>query len=357
MKRSSEALEGQTSGGVSDEDPEEVEARTLAWGVWSLALVATVAAVLSRAVAPSLLGVWEGADHIIAAATLGAAVLSQLVAVGSSAVIIGLVLGTVKSAQPQYIRAFSVGVAMLVLLALSISSVNQQLPEKSRMVVAGAAALLVLVSMRVSARIFTLRAASLALGGVAVAGLVRMVSTALASHAIDTAAPMWATAAKVSATVYWLVDVSALGLCLAVLTTQARGDRRLRRPRWTTLGIVLVVPLFFMLAVSLGQEPERTGFVALVTNIARNNRVLPGPLIPLPIQQYLEVLRWVAAAAMLWIMPRSRLLAGALALALFSRSTLEVPLCAAAAVVGALAIGLHQPPNLSEEALHLSERA
>lgn len=318
--------------------------------VWGLALLATVAAILSRAIAPSLLGVWEGADHIIAAVSLGSAVTSQLFAVCSSAVVIGLVLSTVKSDLPQYLRAFAVGVAMLVLLALSISSVAQTLPESSRMVVAGSAALLVLLSAQVSSRIFTLRAGALVLGLVAVAALVRVACVATASHALQIGSLDWGRAARVLSTVHWAIDSCALGLALAVLTTHARAHSTLRRPRWAVLGVVLVLPLFFVLGVAIGgNDPERTGIVALVSNIAHHNRVLPAPHLPAQLRNYVEALRWVGAFGLLAVVPRSRLMAGALALALFSRSTLEVPLCAAASVIGALAIGLHPSPDLETD--------
>lgn len=313
--------------------------------IWALSALATVAAVLSRAVAPSLLGVWEGADHIIAFVTLAGAASSQLVAIGSAALVIGLVLGAVKSPLPQYVRAFSVGVGMLVLLALSISAIDVPLPSKSRMVVAGAASILVLMAARVSARIFTLRAASVALGAVAVAGLMRVVTVSMANHALEVASMGWGTGARVAATAHWAIDAVAVGFALAVLITHPQRRRRLRRPRWTLLGVVLTVPLVFVALVQLGADPERTGVVVLLSNIAHHNRILPAAFVPEQVRTYMEVLRWVAAAALLGVAPRSRMMAGALALALFTRSTLEVPLCAAAAVIAAFAVALHPGPN------------
>lgn len=313
--------------------------------MWALALLGTLAAVLSRALAPSLLGVWEGADHIIAFVTLAGAASSQLVGLGSSALVIGLVLGTVKSPLPQYVRAFSVGVGMLVLLALGISAIDVPLPSNSRMVVAGAASILVLLAVRLSSRIFTLRAASVALGAVAVAGLLRVVTVSMANHALDVASAEWGIAARVAATVHWVVDAVAVGFALAVLTAHPRRHRRLERPRWALLALVLALPLLFVALVELGADPERTGVVVLASNIAHHNRILPAAFLPEELRSYVEVLRWVAAAAILAVAPRSRMMAGALAFALFTRSTLEVPLCAAAAIIAALAVALHPGPD------------
>jgi hypothetical protein len=194
--------------------------------------------------------------------------------------------------------------------------------------------------------LYTLRAGALAFSAVSVAGLLRVVCVATASFAIDTASVPWAQGARVLATAQWVVDVLAMGLALAVLALHPQRGRRLAKPRWALLGIVGTLPLFFLIGVALGaDDPERTGWVALVSNVAHHNRVLPTPYLPVQLRNYVEALRWVSAAALIVVAPRSRLMAGALALALFTRSTLEVPLCAAAAVIGALAVGLHPGPD------------
>ena len=323
--------------------------RDVGGAIWGLALVATLAAMLSRALAPSLLGVWEGADHIIAAVTLAGAVSSQTVAVGSALMVLVLVLGAVRSSLPHYLRAFSVGVGMLVMLALCISAIDITLPPKSRLVVAGSAALLVFIAAWLSSRLYTLRAASLALAAVAAAGVFRIITVLVAGHALDTASIEWGIGARVVGTLHWVLDLVAMAVAIAIVVSQPRRGRRLRTRRWTVLGLLVVIPLFFLLGVQLASDPERGGVVLLVSNIAHHNRILPVPYVPSMLLTYVEVLRWGAAVALLSINPRSRAMAGALALVLFSRSTLEVPLCSAAVVIAALAVALH-PSQLPPEA-------
>ncbi len=349
--------------GAEEAEPTDVEARAPGSGhasgseprqavdssVWALAAVATVATVLSRALAPSLLGVWEGADHVIAAVTLASALTSQLFAVGCAVVVVGLVLGTVKSPLPHHLRAAAVGVGMLVLLALSISSVDVPLPSSSRMVVAGAAAVLVVLSARLSARIYTLRAASLALGAVAVAGFLRVVTVGSATRALEVASSTWGTAARVVGTGAWVFDAGALALAAAILTAHPRREQRLGRPRWGVLAVVCGLPALFVVGVLLSSDPERTGLVVLVANVAHYNRVLPDTFVPEHLTTFVEVLRWTVAAGLLAFTPRSRMMAGALALLILARSTLEVPLSAAAVVVAALAVALHPGPDIERD--------
>ena len=325
--------------------PRAATERDIPRAVWAVGMLATLAAVLSRAVGPSLLGVWEGADHVIAAVTLAAAGTSQLLAVSCLLLVIGLVLATLMSTRPQYVRALSVGVGMLLLLALGISAVDLPLPSQSRLVVGTAAVFLVLASARLSARIYTLRAPALAVGLVALAGLFRVATVLMATLAIDGSSSTLGWLARALATLHFGLDLCAIGLVLAVLVLHPRGTA-LRRPRWWALAVVVGLTVLLMVGVWLGSDPERSGVVALLSNIAHHNRILPAPVVPEMARVFVEFLRWVAAAVLLAVVPRSASVAGALALALFSRSTVEVPLSAVAAVIAALALGVHPSPEM-----------
>jgi hypothetical protein len=312
--------------------------------LWLLAVVSTLAAILSRALEPALLGVWERSDHVIHAVRLGAAGGSQLAAVGSSACVIGLVLTAVKSPLPSYLRAFGVGVGMLTLLALALSAVAVPLPESSRLVVAASSSLLALLALRTPVRLHALRAGALVLGAAAASGVLRIGTIALMSYPPDSPAEAWGVAARLLATLGWVVDVAAVLLAAAVVCTAPRrglaGSRK-TRVRWAAVAAVVLVPLLVIAGANAGTEPERSGLPVLLGNIVRLLQILPEPYVPGVARAALETMRWVTAVANLVVVPRSRMLAASLTLALCSAGTTEVPLCAAALVVSALALALH----------------
>ncbi len=314
--------------------------------MWGLAILALAAALISRAFEPALPGVWVGVDHIITAVKLGAALLSQLVAVVSAAVVVGLIVATVRSTLPAYLRAYAVGAGVLVVLAVMIASAVR-LPHVSRLVVAGAAALLVLLCARFSVRIFTHRAAALILAAMAAAGLVRVLAIALSPLAVAGASPAVLAAVRSVVTLASATELAGLILALIWLVSQpGSGQVKLPRPRWILAGGLLLVAGGVLFVVVRGQDPEASGVSVLLARAVQELQTQPQPYGPAVVRGYLEIVNWLVVLAILIFNPRGRLMSASVALALVARSTLEIPLCAALLAIGALVLSLHPGPDL-----------
>jgi len=307
------------------------------------------AALVSRGLEPALPGVWVGADHVITAVKLGAALGSQLVAVVSAMVVIGLVLATVRSTLPAYLRAYAVGAGVLVVLAVMIASAVR-LPHMSRLVVAGGAALLVLLAMRLSARIFTHRAASLTLAAMALAGLVRILAIVLSTLTAPGSSWVLLAAVRTSATLSSLLEVIGIVVALAWLVSQPEADQaRSRRLRWIVPALLVVATSAVLYVAHRGQDPEAAGASVLVARAVRELLTSPAPYTPEVVRSFVEILTWLVLLATLIFNPRGRMMSATVALALVARGSLEVPLSAALLLIGALALAHHPGPDLRTE--------
>lgn len=314
--------------------------------LWIMALIAVVAALVSRGVAPALPGVWVGVDHAITGLKLGAALISQFFAVSSAAVIIGLVLGTVRSALPAYLRAFAAGTGVLCILAVMIASAVR-LPHASRLVLAVATGALAVMGGLSAARFFTSRAPAIVIGSVAVAGLVRVLTILLAGQARS---DVVVVVARVTATVSWLFEVASIVVAIVWLLTQPRvvsGElRRPVRPRWWLLGALIAAAAAVGTSVVIGSAPDAKGAPLLLARSVEHLLANPSPY-GLPwAREVVEVVRWLVVVAVMVVNPRGRMMASSVALALVATGVLEVPLCAAALVIAVLSLGLHPGPDL-----------
>jgi hypothetical protein len=311
----------------------------------ALALLAFVAALLSRVVEPALPGVWVGIDHLITAVRLVAAGSAQLFAVSSAATVVLLVVHTAKSALPAWLRAASVAAGGLVALAVMIAS-TLTLPASSGLVLGGAAAALgVLVAVHI-ARYYTLRAAALVLALLAGAGIVRLGAVAVAEWAGPLSEGPLLLAVRIASTVAWVFH--ALALVVSAVWTATHNGGGSRVWRGVLLALVAAATVMVVLVAKRGEDPEASGVVLFVARATRQLVVEPGPFIPILGQ-------WVVACAAQLVVPfvlttvRDRILAGAVALGLVAGSTLDVPLCAAALATAALALAHHPGPEFRRD--------
>ena len=321
--------------------------------LWTLALVAGLSALSARALEPALPGIWVGVDHIITGVKLIGAVASQLFAVASTAVIIGLVLSTVKSSLPAYLRAFSVGAGVLTILAVMIASAVR-LPEMSRLVLAGTTALLAILCIQLSARLFSLRAASLVLGFVALAGVVRIPTIVLTELGQAADADTFVLLARIAATIASLLEIAAV--LVAVVWVMSAGRARAkpnaktaRWPRGVAVGAVVTLAVVTTYLAALGGELEASKSLLLISRSWRELLTNPAPYTPELARVFVEVTRYALVATVLILRPRGPLMSAAVAFGLVAGGALEVPLCAASLVIGALALALHPGPDLRHD--------
>jgi hypothetical protein len=316
--------------------------------LWVMTLLATIAALTMRGIEPALPGIWVGIDHVITTVKLGGAISSQLFAISSTAVVIGLVMATVQSSLPAYLRAFSVGAGVLTILAVMIAAAVR-LPDGSRLVLAATTAILALMCVHLSARLFTLRAASLVVACVAFAGLVRVPTIVLSDMEGAKEIASLVMAARGLATVSALLEGAAVLIALSWLITQPGVDREGRSkpesPRFVTLAVLVVFAGVLTWLVSLGRDPEASRGLLLTARAATEMLSNPTPYLPETVRLLVVVSRWCLVVAVLVLRPRGAMMSASVALALVAAGSLEVPLCAVSLVMGSLALALHPGPT------------
>ncbi|MEM6786905.1 MAG: hypothetical protein AAF715_05250 [Myxococcota bacterium] len=341
----SDGDDGAPSSGVPAEgaavgDPRRAGGALLLVG---LATLAAVASLLSRGLAPALPGVWLGVESAIRNTKLVGALASQLLAVCSSALVIALVVTVVKADRPGFLRAMSVGVGVLTVLAVMIASAVP-LPDPSLLVLATGVGLLAALSAVRSARSVAVRAPAVVVLLLAGAGVMRVGVILLSHVAFDWMSGGAADAARV------LVTLSAVPVMVAVvfaLVWMIRApSARPQMLRWVALmgltaGLGLVVAL-----AQLGEDPEAGGVPLLVARTLHELGFRPRPLGPALLFNALVALRWLTAAALLVAVPRASGLAACVALALVAGGHLEVPLYAAGMVVSSMVLTLHADHTL-----------
>lgn len=310
-----------------------------------LAVLAAIASFTTRGLGPALPGVWLGVESYITSTKVVAALTSQLFAVSSSAIVIGLVLAVVRGDKPAYLRAFSVGVGVLTILAVMIASAVP-LPDASRLVLAFGVGLLAALCAGLSLRLFTLRAPALVVALMAGSGLLRILVILLSQLAFERMSQLTADVARV------LVTVSAVPVAAAVVFSLVWVARvpceSGSRVRWgVLLGTMATLGVLVALA-QLGADPEAGGVPLLIARTLHEMGLRPRPFGPSLLYSAFEGLRWLAAIAVLVTGPRTRPLAAAVALALLGGGTIEVPLSAVATVVAALILVLHPGPTVDD---------
>ncbi len=292
------------------------------------------AGLLARGLSPALVGVWVGADGVISGVQLAAANLTQLFAIAALALVVGQVLATSAAALPPSFRVLSVGVVGLVAMAV-VSGMFLDLPPASTVISGLSAALIALAAVRRGLRLAHCRMASLVLGAVAIAGLLRLCAVGagylIESHELAALAPV----PGLVATVALLGELGAILLALGWL------GRSPRRPELLVVAAVLVgAAAAIAYLSSRGGETGADNVVVLLHRVLEHLRTAPIPLVPAVVVHAVEALGWLVAAAVLlkrWSPPA---LPAAVALALLARGTLEAPLGAVALLLAALAVAL-----------------
>jgi len=318
--------------------------------IWFVALLAMLAALLARAIEPALPGVWFGIDHVITAVKLGGALASQLFAVVSSAVVIGLVLSTVRTTSlPAYFRAYSVGAGVLVILAVMVASARK-LPQGATLVLAAASGALAIMAARLSVRFVNLRGAALVIGFAAIGGVVRIVSILLAELTTLTGSDVALTSARIAATGASAFEIFAVVTAAVWYVRRSRAERVRRRwPRWPTLTLAIVCAVLGIIAALRGRDADVSGGELFVARALTELLHHPEPYLPWFVRAFFELSTWCVTLVTLLLCPRTRLMSAAVALGLVAGITLEVPLCAMALSIAALTLVHHPGPDLREE--------
>ena len=354
------ATDGRPTGDVDDR-------HGLGMALWLTAFLTVVAALLVRAIQPALPGVWVGVGHVITALKLAGALSSQLCAVASAALIVAMVVVVARGSLPSGLRAFSVGVAMMVVLSLLISTgmlatvirwlmgrrLTVRLPVESALVLAGAVGVFVMAAAHLRSRLHALRGPSLVVGAVGTSSLVRVVAVGCAYIAQRSGSATVHAVSRSLATLGFVLELVAVTVALVWMASAwpQRPAGRARKSGLALLAVVLVVAALTSYLTLAGRDPEARGIAVLFARAAERLTSHPLPYLPGLVIAFVEAVSWLLVLSTLLLVVRGRLLAAAVALALLARGGLESPLAAAALALAACALIVAEPSYPPDEAL------
>ncbi|WP_437909258.1 hypothetical protein WME95_16200 [Sorangium sp. So ce327] len=309
-----------------------------------LAVLALLAMILGRMVAPAMVGLAVGIERAVHTIELAGAGASQLFAIGAIVVAMALISAVVRSRVPYALRIGAIVAGSFVILVVLHATV-QRVPDLSAALIGVSAAILALGSAWEALRVPFVRPVAAALGLIGASALVRLAGVLLAVWANDRGSKALAGATSSVATAAFALDA------LAVLAaTVALGAGREARPRdaepppprlVSPLSLVALASALFATRAALAGAADDASMVEALFRRALDRLLTrPAPVVPLSIQLFVAALSVVVVALALVAPPRLPALGGALALLLVAGSAPEVPLGALSLVIAALCIAL-----------------
>ncbi|WP_437593158.1 hypothetical protein [Sorangium sp. So ce1000] len=309
-----------------------------------LAVLALLAMLLGRMVAPAMVGLAVGIERAAHTIELAGAGASQLFAIGAIVVAMALINAVVRSRVPYALRIAAIVAGSFVILVVLHATV-QRVPDLSAALIGVSAAILALGSAWEALRVPFVRPVAAALGLVGASALVRLAAVLLAVWANDSGSKTLAGATSSVATAAFALD--ALAVLAATVALGVGREARPReaeapRPRLVSpLSLVALASALFATRAALAGAVDDASMVEALFRRALDRLLTrPAPVVPLSIQLFVAALSVVVVALALVAPPRLPALGGALALLLVARSAPEVPLGALSLVIAALCVAL-----------------
>ena len=302
-------------------------------------ILGILSALIDRALAPAMSGVWTGAGTAISFVESTAHIASQLFAILGVALAVGAVVAVSRAPLHAAFRVFSVGVVGLVSMAVA-SAIFIRLPEASTAIAALGASLLGLIAALRRNRFPVSRAASLILGAAACAGLFHVATVGL-GHAYLEGVDRW-QGVSLASTVVVLKSISVFfqGIAVALAVGWAAWRSQLWLSITLLVGLLTVAGLLVYVAAG-GAALEAGGLTVLLNRAFDRLLTEPAPyIIPAVGRAFVEVLAWLVAATVLLKRWPLRFLPACVALIMVARGALDAPLCALSLVIAALWIAL-----------------
>ncbi len=309
-----------------------------------LAVLALLAMILGRMLAPAMVGLAVGIERAAHAVELAGAGASQLFAIGAIVIAMALIGAVVRSRVPYALRIAAIVAGSFVILVV-LHATAQRVPDLSAALIGVSAAILALGSAWDALRIPFMRPVAAALGLVGASALVRLTGVFLAVWANDRGSKALAGATSSVATAAFALD--ALAVLVATVALGARREARPRdaeppRPRLVSpLSLAaLALSLLVTRAALAGAADDASMIETLFRRALDRLLTRPAPVVPLSMQLFVGALSVVVVALALIAPPRLPVLGGALALLLVARSAPEVPLNALSLLIAALCVAL-----------------
>jgi hypothetical protein len=298
-----------------------------------LAVVAVIALLSGRVVAPALKGVAVGTGNLVQGVGLLGAVSSQVFAFAGSMTAIVTIMAASRSRLPASVRFSALLLGGFAVLP-TIWALQAPVPELSAALVAGSAALLALVASSAAVTSPFARAPALVVALIASGGVFRLAAIGLVYAAAVPRFAGVATAVPAIAVVSFVCDGIAVAVALAWVAAR---NRKLTSP-WTTLA--LLVALVATRQALAGQAADARAVDLFCWRAAAYLQTLPLAPMPAALRIFVAFLAPLTAVAALLSRDCVRPLAAAIALALAARGALEMPPCALMLIVAALAAAL-----------------
>ncbi len=295
-----------------------------------LAALGLGATLVARGLAPALPGSRSGIAVWIALSDQLGAFLSQLLALYGLLLGTWLILATVRAGRlPGWYRTTSVPVAAAVMVFTALATGSPLRPGWTAWLGVGTALFAVTAAARALSRSET-RAAGFVLGAMALGALLDILGRVIAVRASEQALSALFNLGRVIATASFTCKVTSL--LLVALWLAAR--------RWLTTAIVLIVLVAGLVAVSIGvthaSDADATWWTVLVSRALAGLMRHPAPLVAPAFRSVVELSLVLAAIAVLLARRPPRPLLAIVALALVSRGSTDIPLCAMLLTVAAL---------------------
>ncbi|MEB2310615.1 MAG: hypothetical protein OZ921_13990 [Sorangiineae bacterium] len=302
-----------------------------------LAVMALLAWVSARGIAPALPGSSAGLARWIALGDRVAALLSQLVVLIGSLVAFRLIVGTLREHRLGVVyrlAAVPIGAGVLTLI---MASASREQDAPLLFLLAVASALLALAAAPLALADARSRALGLTLALAGLAAFLHVFSRAIAIHASSQALASLYRTSRVVATVALGADV----VMLVVVAAWLVAPRRLRGAAVLGAGLALAALIVWGAARGSGLDAPLWEVIAArsLSDLAR----APAPLVATWVSAFLELAVMVVALGAVLFPGRVAAVGAAMALALLARSSADVPALAlcllVAAMMGALLSG------------------
>jgi hypothetical protein len=298
-----------------------------------LAVIGVLALIFGRLLGPSWAGIAVGMGRIIRFMEVAGGALTQLFAMAAIVLTMGELLALTGSRSSYLVRTLAIVAGGLAII-VTLFSAATRVPALSLGLVGASSSALAVASAWEAHRAPFARRASLVLGIIGVAGLVRLASIGLSVLAASRSSMPLTSAARGVATGSFVIDALALLAAMAVLSTSAK---KVTSP-FTTGALILA---FLATRQAMVGGADDADIVSLLLRRAATRFLTrPEPFISVQVQFFVGFLAVFAAVSALLARGQVPALAGALALALVARGSPDMPLGALVLVLASMSVVL-----------------
>lgn len=286
--------------------------------------------VFGRALAPALPGARAGFETWIRLGEQLGAILSQAALWFGTIAVVILLLSTLRASRLSVLYRLAAAVFSAGILTVCMSAFQHRIHADSLLIIALSGGFLAVWAALLAARQAYARGPALVLACASLFGLAQVIARSLALYSSENALPSLFQTSRTLASVGFAFDLSALFLASLWFTVKQPSRNSI------LLGLVslLVAPLVW--AGLSGHAHDANLFQILTARSLQSLTPHPAPWLPASVRFCVEIYSLGLAACVL-LYSRERLFGSAvIALALLTRGSTDIPLCALSLLCAAL---------------------